>query len=110
MQGVTHGMSRHPLYSTWVNIIDRCENPHAQRYRDYGGRGIAVCREWHDVRVFIAYIERELGPRPSGTSLDRIRNNGNYEPDNIRWNDDTGQYENTDRRGRDSATGRFITA
>lgn len=110
MQTATHGLSKHPLYQTWTGIMDRCENPRAQRYRDYGGRGIEVCTEWHDVRVFIAYIERELGPRPPGMSLDRIRNNGNYEPGNVRWNGDTGQYENTDRRGRDPVTGKFVSA
>lgn len=106
----THGLSRHPLYGTWAGILDRCENPRAQRYYDYGGRGIKVCPEWHDVRVFVAYIEYELGPRPLGMSLDRIRNDGNYEPGNVRWNDDVGQYVNTERRDRDQGTGRFISA
>lgn len=90
-------------------MIDRCENLRCQRYRDYGGRGIEVCEAWHDVRAFISYIERELGPRPPGMSLDRIRNDGHYEPGNVCWNTDAGQYENTDRRGRDLVTGRFIS-
>lgn len=91
-------------------MLDRCDNPRSRRYRDYGGRGIAVCADWHDVRAFISYIERELGPRPPGMSLDRIRNNGHYEPGNVRWNGDTGQYENTDRRSRDPISGRFVSA
>jgi hypothetical protein len=103
-------MSKHPLYSTWISILSRCENPRAQRYRDYGGRGIRVCEEWHDIQAFISYVEQELGPRPPGMSLDRIRNDGHYAPGNIRWNDDAGQFENTDRRGRDKISGQFTSA
>jgi hypothetical protein len=80
-----HGLSRHPLYSTWWAAVDRCHNPRARAYRLYGARGISVCPAWHDVAVFIEWIERNLGPRPAGFSLDRTDNDGNYEPGNVRW-------------------------
>ena len=88
-----HGLGSHPLYSTWNGIIARCTNPDSQSYSNYGGRGINVCERWLDVAVFIADIESEIGPRPGGVSksgralysLDRIDNDGNYEPGNVRW-------------------------
>lgn len=103
-------MSKHPLYQMWCGILDRCENPRAQRYGDYGARGIKVCAEWHDVRIFIEWIESRLGPRPDGMSLDRKDNDGHYEPGNVRWSDDTEQFLNTSRRERDLITGRFTSA
>jgi hypothetical protein len=66
-------------------MLYRCEYPHYRKYSDYGGRGITVCERWHDVRLFIEDIERLLGPRPARHSLDRIDNDGNYEPGNVRW-------------------------
>lgn len=81
----THGLARDPLYSTHRGMMSRCYDPAAQSYGLYGARGIAVHEQWHDVRVFVAWIEANLGPRPDGTSLDRIDNGGNYEPGNLRW-------------------------
>jgi len=81
----THGFAKHPLYKTWGNMLRRCENPRDRYYDCYGGRGIQVCERWHDVRLFVADLERDLGPKPARYSLDRIDNNGNYEPGNVRW-------------------------
>lgn len=84
-QNTDHGLSRHPLYQTWAAMVKRCTNPNARMWPNYGGRGIKVCDEWRDVEVFLAYIEANLGPRPHDHSLDRINNDGHYEPGNVRW-------------------------
>jgi len=82
----THGLTGHPLYDLWRGIINRCENPNFRDFHHYGGRGIKVCAEWHDVAVFIAWVETNLGPRPANGSFDRWPDNdGDYEPGNVRW-------------------------
>lgn len=91
----THGLANHPLYSVWYSMLRRCENPKDPAYKNYGGRGIAVCERWHDVQLFIEDLERDLGPRPAGMSIDRFPdNNGNYEPGNVRWATDIQQARN----------------
>ena len=78
-----HGMVGVPGYSTWKGMVARCCDPQNAAYPSYGGRGIRVHDEWrNDVRAFI----RDVGERPGpGYSLDRINNDGNYEPGNVRW-------------------------
>lgn len=80
-----HGMWQHPLFATWSGMMQRCYNPRHQAFKNYGGRGITVCEPWHDPRVFAAWIEHNLGPRPDGCTLDRINNDAGYEPGNMRW-------------------------
>jgi hypothetical protein len=66
-------------------MVDRCTKPTHAAYANYGGRGIKVCPEWLDVTVFLAYLDAELGPCPPGHSLDRVDNEGDYVPGNLRW-------------------------
>lgn len=77
-----HGMYGTPEYAAWNSMMRRCLNTKNRNYKDYGGRGITVCEEWKDFTVFF----RDMGKRPSPKhSLDRINNEGNYEPSNCRW-------------------------
>ncbi len=89
-----HGLSRHPLFRTWGGMLSRCESPRHDAYLRYGGRGIRVCPEWHELATFLAWIEANLGSRPAGMSLDRIDNAGNYEPGNVRWATRSQQAQN----------------
>ena len=90
-----HGMSKSPEHSAWSRIRNRCYNPNASKFRWYGGRGISVCQRWRD--SFKAFYE-DMGPRPfPKATIERINNDGNYEPGNCRWATQHDQSRNTQR-------------
>jgi hypothetical protein len=87
------------MYTLWTEIKKRCYNKNSKTYPHYGGRGITMFAGWkNDYVAFKAYVDEELGPQPSdGHSLDRIDNEGNYAPGNIRWATREEQNRNTRR-------------
>lgn len=89
--GMTSGGRKQGTYRSWQDMKQRCLNKHNMHYRNYGGRGITVCKRWLD--SFDDFFS-DMGTCPDGYTLDRVKNSGNYEPGNCKWNDYYGQGAN----------------
>ena len=94
----THGMTNTNIYRTWKGIKDRCFKPNSTSYKNYGGRGITMFPAWiEDFQAFYDYVSKLPHFGEVGYSLDRINNDGDYEPGNVRWADQKTQNRNTRR-------------
>lgn len=89
-----HGLYGTLTNKTWSAARNRCNNPNNKDYIHYGGRGIKMCERWDIFENFLA----DMGEKPKGLTLDRINNNGNYEPGNCRWATYSQQNKNQRKR------------
>lgn len=89
----THNLSRHPMYSVWTGMLNRCNNTTTDNYKHYGARGITLCEEWLNPKNFIEWAE-STHPNIKDYTLDRIDNDKGYSPENCRWVDKTTQCVN----------------
>lgn len=98
-----HGLTKHPLYRVWLGMKDRCYNEKFKQYQDYGGKGVTVCDSWK--YSFENFYSDVVEKYRKGLQIDRIDNNGNYEPDNVRWV--TPQQNTMNRGGRLNCTSKY---
>lgn len=96
-----------PEYKAWKKMKERCYNPNVHAFNRYGGRGIKVCEEWRT--DFFSFL-RDVGNRPSSKhSIDRINNDGDYEPGNVRWGTKQEQANNRITNTRIMLNGQNLT-
>ena len=97
----THNMSNDPEYKVWASMIQRCSNPNSRSAKNYLERGIKVCERWHSFENFF----EDMGKRPEPKyTLERVDNDGDYQPDNCMWADRSAQSINQ-RIRKDNTTG-----
>jgi hypothetical protein len=80
---------------SWIAMKQRCLNPNYHQFKDYGGRGITICERWLSS---FSNFHQDMGDRPAGLTLDRIDNDGNYEPGNCKWSTRSEQKRNSRSR------------
>jgi hypothetical protein len=96
-----HGFNKlsgaHPIYKVWGSMKARCSNPNSKDYKNYGGRGITVCERW---MFFPNFRDDMFGGWKHGLTIDRINNDGNYEPGNCRWATRAEQNRNKQQKAK----------
>lgn len=102
----SHGWTRTPTYGSWGAAKRRCHDPKVAGYARYGARGIFMCDRWRE--SFAAFLE-DMGPRPDGTTLDRIDQTKGYEPGNVRWATTKQQTENRGNMRAHRWRGKWMT-
>lgn len=101
---IRHDMSGTPIYKVWLHIKDRCLNENNKDFKHYGGRGVSIDECWKsDFQAFYSYVSKLSHFGEKGYSLDRIDNNGDYAPNNVRW-------ATTKEQGNNRRTNRKVEA
>ena len=98
-----HGLSKTPVYNSWLAMISRCNNHNRNQYKNYGGRGITVCSRWLEFKNFF----EDMGERPDGLTIERKNNNLGYFKENCKWATKIEQSRNQriSKRNKTGATG-----